>query len=65
MKLLTWKQVREHVVYSRQHWDRLIAAGRAPRPIRLGEHRVAWLATEIDAWVAERIASRDQQDPSE
>lgn len=61
MRLLAWKDVRLKVVYSRQHWDRLIAAGRAPRPIRLGEHRVAWLESEIDAWIEERIARRDQQ----
>lgn len=61
MRLLSWKHVREKVVYSRQHWDRLIAAGRAPRPVRLGEHRVAWLETEIDAWIEERISRRNQQ----
>ncbi len=61
MRLLTWKQVRESVVYSRQHWDRLIAQGVAPKPIKLGPHRVAWVQEEIDAWVAERIALRDRQ----
>ena len=60
MRLLAWKEVRLKVVYSRQHWDRLITAGRARRPVRLGEHRVAWLETEIDAWIEERIAQRNQ-----
>ena len=61
MRLLAWKQVRERVVYSRQHWDRLIAAGRAPKAVPLGPHRVAWLEEEIDAWVAERVTQRDQR----
>ena len=59
MRLLTFRQVRERIVYSRQHWDRMIAEGRAPKPVRLGPHRVAWLEEEIDAWVAERVARRD------
>ena len=60
MRLLAWKAVRERVVFSRQHWDRLIAAGRAPKPIRIGQHRVAWLEEEVDAWVAEKVSLRDQ-----
>ena len=61
MRLLSWKEVRLQVIYSRQHWDRLIAAGKAPRPVRLGPHRVGWLQTEIDAWIEERISQRNQQ----
>lgn len=61
MRLLPWKTVRERVVFSRQHWDRLIQAGRAPKPVRIGEHRVAWLEDEIEAWLAEKVAIRDQQ----
>jgi prophage regulatory protein len=61
MKVLSYKQVRELVLFSRQHWDRLIAEGKAPRPIRLGEHRVGWLEDEVHAWLKERIEARDRQ----
>jgi prophage regulatory protein len=33
-----------------------IAAGTFPAPIRLGRRCVAWPSTEIDAWIAARIA---------
>lgn len=30
-----------------------------PKPIRLGGNSVAWIAQEIDIWVGNRIAQRD------
>ncbi|MEO5338750.1 MAG: AlpA family phage regulatory protein, partial [Magnetospirillum sp. WYHS-4] len=27
--------------------------------VRLGPNRVAWLLSEVDAWVSERVAIRD------
>ena len=59
MKLLSKKQVREKVVYSIQHITRLEQAGKFPKRIRLGENRVAWLETEIDNWIASKVATRD------
>lgn len=35
-----------------------IAAGRMPRPLKLGPRAVGWLRSDIDAWLAERIAER-------
>lgn len=37
-----------------------IAAGTFPKPVRLGTRTVAWLQSEINAWIADRIATRDQ-----
>lgn len=37
-----------------------IKQGRFPAPVPLGPKRVAWLSTEIDSWMAERIAARQQ-----
>lgn len=34
------------------------AAGRFPRRIRMGGTSVAWLSSEIDAWIAERTEER-------
>lgn len=34
--------------------------GRFPRPIKLGEHSVDWLRVEVEKWLADRIAARDQ-----
>lgn len=36
-----------------------MAKGRFPKPVFLSEKRVAWIESEIDAWIAERIASRN------
>jgi prophage regulatory protein len=33
-----------------------MGAGTFPSPIRLGARSVGWLAEEIEAWIAERIA---------
>jgi len=33
---------------------RYLAAGKFPRPVEIGGGRVAWLESEIDAWIASR-----------
>jgi len=46
------------VPYTIQHLGRLERSGRFPRRIRLSRNRVAWLAREVEAWIAERAAAR-------
>ncbi|WP_079437392.1 AlpA family transcriptional regulator [Zoogloea sp. LCSB751] len=36
-----------------------IKAGTFPAPIQLGSKSVGWIQSEIDAWLAARIAERD------
>jgi prophage regulatory protein len=36
-----------------------IKAGKFPRPIPLGPQTRGWVESEIDAWIRERIAQRD------
>lgn len=38
-----------------------IRAGRFPKPIRLTERANAWPASEVYAWLADRIAERDRK----
>ena len=57
--LLRRKQVQERVNLSRSELYRLIGLGRFPRQIPLGERVRAWDADEIEAWIRERIATRD------
>ncbi len=47
------------IPYSPQHIARLEAAGRFPKRIPLGQNRVAWLLSEVEEWLNERIASRN------
>ena len=47
------------IPYSAQHIAWLEQAGQFPKRIRLGQNRVAWLLSEVEAWVDERLATRD------
>lgn len=47
------------IPYSGQHIARLEAAGAFPKRIRLGQNRVVWLLSEVEAWLDARIALRD------
>lgn len=45
--------------YTGQHILRLEKTGKFPRRIKVGPNRVAWLLTEVEAWVAARVVERD------
>jgi len=47
------------IPYTPQHIGRLEAAGKFPKRVQLGPNRVAWLLSEVDAWLNKRIAVRD------
>lgn len=51
MRFATWKRLveLELVPYSRQHWERLGRAGKAPVRRKLG-NRAVWLVDEVLAW---------------
>ena len=59
-QLLRRRQVEGLVGLRRSAIYAAMAAGRFPRPIHLGPRAVAWLAIEIAAWVAERVAASRQ-----
>lgn len=62
MKLLSMADLKPEkgISYSRPHLYRLINAGKFPRPVKLGEARVAFVESEIDDWLQERVAERDR-----
>lgn len=53
------------VVWTNVHLLRLEREGRFPRRAYLGPTTVVWLASEIDAWMASKIAERDTGDTSD
>jgi prophage regulatory protein len=57
--LITKAAVLKQIPISTATMWREIAAGRFPKPIRVGARRVAFFQTEIDEWLAARIAERD------
>jgi prophage regulatory protein len=56
--LLSKRAVLKQIPISGATMWRTIAAGDFPKPIRIGKRRVAWLQTEIDDWLAERMEER-------
>jgi prophage regulatory protein len=57
-KFIMLPQVREVVPYSASHLWRLERAGQFPKRVRLGGNRVAWVQSEVSAWVESKLASR-------
>ncbi|NVJ92996.1 MAG: AlpA family phage regulatory protein [Methylocystaceae bacterium] len=49
------------IPYTPQHIARLEALGQFPKRVRLGRNRVAWVLSEVDAWIAERLNQRDTE----
>jgi prophage regulatory protein len=54
--LIRRREVERRTALSRSRIYDLMAKGLFPKPIRLGEMTVAWVDSEIDAWIAARIA---------
>ena len=46
---------------TRQHILKLEKRGRFPRRLTIGAKRIGWLLSEIEAWIADRIAERDHR----
>ena len=56
-QFLTPKAVCERVALSRATLDRLVTAGKFPAPIRLTERRLAFNASDVEAWMQEKVAA--------
>lgn len=60
-RLLSYDDLRNKkgIAFSRAHIYRMVAAGKFPKPVTIGEARIAWLDEEVEAWIDGRIAERD------
>jgi predicted DNA-binding transcriptional regulator AlpA len=52
--MLTMQQVRQLIPLSHSQLYRMIKAGTFPRPVRLSPNRIAFSATTINQWLADR-----------
>ena len=52
--ILRMSQLTEEVGLCRTSIENKVKAGTFPRPIKLGERAVGWLASDIDKWIEER-----------
>lgn len=62
MRLLKLKDVMHITGLARSTVYKYISDGNFPKPISLGERNVAWLESEIQDWILEKIEQRDAQD---
>jgi prophage regulatory protein len=60
-KVVSKKELRTvcGIPYTPQHIARLEAAGQFPKRIKLGQNRVAWILSEVEEWLDQRIAKRE------
>jgi prophage regulatory protein len=58
-QLIDKKELVKLVKYSPQHIARLEKAGQFPLRLRLGQNRVAWLLSEVEDWIDERLLRRE------
>jgi len=54
-RLLKISSVLERVPVSKTEWYRRIRKGTAPAPISLSANSVAWLESDIDAFIADLV----------
>jgi prophage regulatory protein len=60
IKLINFDELkpRKGIPYHRNHVRRMVAAGSFPKPVPLSSKRIAWIESEIDAWLAAKAAER-------
>lgn len=58
LKLLRKEQVLKSIPIGATTLYDEIAKGRFPQPIKIGSRASAWIKSEIDAWLAQRVAQR-------
>lgn len=63
-RFISLDEVLDLIGFSKTHLYRLINAGDFPRPVPLGVHKIGFLQSEVEEWMANRIRARDQQEGS-
>ncbi|MFD1984213.1 helix-turn-helix transcriptional regulator [Mesorhizobium newzealandense] len=56
--LISIKEAARITSLSRTSINEKRAAGKFPQPVPLGDKRIAFVRSEVDAWIRERIAAR-------
>ena len=59
-RIVRLPEVETKTGYKHSTIYRRISEGTFPAPIRLGPKAVGWLQEELDSWIADRVAERDQ-----
>jgi prophage regulatory protein len=59
LELISLQEVTDLVRYRRTTIYRLIRRGLFPRQVRLGDRKVAWVRSEVEAWLLSRLEARN------
>jgi len=59
-RFISMSEVLDRICLSKTHLYRKINAGQVPRPVPLGPQKVAFVESEIEAWMSARLHARDQ-----
>ena len=57
--LIRLPEVQRRTGYSRAWLYRLLSENRFPKPVKIGSRAIAFVESEIETWINERIAERD------
>ncbi|WP_159820274.1 helix-turn-helix transcriptional regulator [Colwellia sp. 20A7] len=60
MALIRLKEVKQYTGLGRSSIYKFMAEGRFPKSVSLGERAIAWVDTEVEDWVQEKIEQRDE-----
>lgn len=60
-RILRMPTVTERVGLKRTAIYDMIRTGKFPKPVPLNDKSVGWLESEIDEWIASRVAVRDEE----
>lgn len=60
-RILRMPTVTERVGLKRTTIYDMIRTGKFPKPVPLNDKSVGWLESEIDEWIASRVAVRDEE----
>lgn len=60
MRLLSLSDLRARgITFSRQWLHKLVSENKFPKPVKVGNRTLAWVESEVDAWMAARVDQRD------
>lgn len=60
-RLIRLREVQHRTGFSRSQIYRLVAKGELPRPIKVSEATSAWIESEVDTWIKDRIAAHRKE----
>ncbi|WP_158141328.1 helix-turn-helix transcriptional regulator [Vibrio furnissii] len=61
MRLIRLKEVLDMTGLSRAYMYKLMAEDKFPKSVSLGFRSVAWVESELQDWILERVAERDER----